>query len=230
MLDMADDAVFGMHAGDWKARLNGACDVMWQQFSSWLSSRHLSCGVKRFNYHILGMAKKDDYPKLKAKAVECAVVCAWLAHKATEVERRHNTLENRMRARMLKGFDDFWEMSRRSAYLPARTCLERCRLERIRVDMLVGFHNCAKLAAERSKFRYNRIPKFHKLDHLVRRAQRTGLSPRLTWCMMQEDQMQHMSRLCASVHGLALMRSASLKWLIDFCHRAREFTATCEFA
>ena len=230
MVDMADDAVFGLHAGDWKARLNGACDVMWQQFSYWLSSRHLSCAVKRFNYHVLGMAKKDDYPKLKAKGVECAVVCAWVAHKAAEIARRHNTLENRMRARMLKAFDDFWEMSRRSAYLPARTCEERCHLERIRVDMLVGFHNCAKLAAERGKFRYNVIPKFHKLDHLVRRAQRTGVSPRVTWTMMQEDQMQHMSRLCGSVHGLALMRAAPCKWLVDFCHRTREFTATCEFA
>ena len=150
------------------------------------------------------MEKQDDWPCLKSKAASCATVSIWLAEKAQDIVTRHDTQENRMRAIMLKGFADLWNMSRECDVL---NDAEKQRLELTRQRMLLGYHACSKMAHERGDYRYNMIPKFHKTDHMIRRAVRTGLSPSFTWTFSEEDNMRWMSNLCASVHGLGFMKA-----------------------
>eukprot|EP00969_Alexandrium_andersonii_P010250 447087-Alexandrium_andersonii.AAC.1 len=53
-------------------------------------------------------------------------------------------------------------------------------------------------AAANHEFMYQIIPKFHKLDHCIRRACRTRMNAALFWTFGSEDMMRHMAALAGS--------------------------------
>ena len=107
-----------------------------------------------------------------------------------------------------------WELSN------VKLCLnteQRADLETARACCLLGYHACSKHAKERGQFLYPIKPKFHKLDHLCRRACRTGISPSQVWCFGGEDVMKWMAAVARSAHGNGVASSTSrlrLGWFV----------------
>jgi len=200
------------HAG-WQGRLDAAMDMAWSDFVSWLRARGLSCSTSKFSHRVLSMHRQMDWPCLKAKAANCALVCDWLADVAIAAAESEPSIANRSRCVMLWGFKELWRLFH---VFPTLSAGEAQALEKARTCALLGYHACSRAAQDRNEFVYPIQPKFHKLDHLCRRAVRTKVSPSTTWTFSDEDSMTWMSRLCSALHGSTLARTPCDRWLLSF--------------
>ena len=67
------------------------------------------------------------------------------------------------------------------------------------------------------------------MDHLLRRAIRTGFSPCVVWTVSEEDMMQQMGGITGKAHGLGVMKSPVDRWLVFWCNQA-EAAGSCEIS
>ena len=63
---------------------------------------------------------------------------------------------------------------------------------------------------------FNLIPKYHLVDHMVRRSCRTSISSHIFWCFRCEDFMGRMAKLCGKVHGAVVHKRAIERWIVQF--------------
>ena len=89
-------------------------------------------------------------------------------------------------------------------------------IEEARCAALLGYHFLAKSACERRVFVYNLIPKHHKLDKLLRRMNRTGVSASLYWTFCLESEMGLAAKVIGRCHGASSMRRGVQRWLLVF--------------
>ena len=199
--------------GSWQRRLNKQLDKAWGLFVGWQAFTGNRCQMSKFSTNTLGMKKKHGDPHLKTKGHAAAICTMWLAKEARIALERADTLENRLRSVMLDGFDGIWAISKASRFLDAE---QIARLKAAKDRALFGFHACREYKREQGIVLYTITPKFQKLNHLLQRACRTGVSPSATWTFSEEDMMKWCSGLCSKCHGLGIMKTPVLRWLVYF--------------
>ena len=99
---------------------------------------------------------------------------------------------------------------------PVLTPPERLQLEQDRQVGLQGYDALSAEARAAGQWRYKMRPKFHKMDHSLRRSVETGWNVSMTWSFAEEDWLGHQCSMVASCHGSALHRRAVQRWLAFF--------------
>ena len=89
------------------------------------------------------MHRRVDWPCLKAKAANAAMVCDWIADIAIAVAEHEPNERNRARAVMLWGFKELWRIFRLGHWLTEE---EAAAVEKARMCALLGDHACSRLA------------------------------------------------------------------------------------
>ncbi len=103
-------------------------------------------------------------------------VSEWLIEKNAACT---DTEYKQQRHEMLKGFSMFWQIAHDSR---PRVLLNRDELERLakaRESLLYSYHYLTKFNVARGSSHYHMRPKYHRIDHCIRRALRTRVSPAL---------------------------------------------------
>ena len=220
LVTMARDGCFFAHrdlpARAWRVHLEAGLCKAWVEFQSWMQRHGVYCHMSKFSLAVVSVNRLDDFPCLKCKAAECATVSLWLAERAELELAKCDTTHMQLMAAMLRGFCNVWELCREARFFSAE---QVGRLEKARCDMLLGYHACSVLAARNNMYAFNMVPKFHKLDHLCRRAIRTRVSPSLTWTFSDEDNMKWMASLTCKMRAIEILQTGTRKWLVSFFAR-----------
>ena len=225
MLELAHLGIWGAAPAGrepWKTTLDRQLSVAWDSFNHWLHAKNCNCNISPFKHNTISMQTLDNWPELKAKGAACGLVCAWLAPVAEAAAVDNPLPEHSFRAMALTGFDNLSTAYRMKDRSGGMTTAAAQFMEESRRKALLGFHACSKISAEAHRFRYRLTPKFHKLDHLLRRAVRTRLSPSLFWSFADEDMMKWMVQNAGKCHGLGIMQTPLRKWLVFFDHELRD--------
>ena len=192
----------------------------WDDFTAWLKQNRESCFMTPFSCSVLSLKKLDDYPCLKAKGAACATCSKWLAVRAAEYADAHPQHVHIMRALTLRGFAVVYEAYHFRDDNGMMTEAEANILEQGRSAALLGYNACAKAAVARGAFLWPIIPKYHKLDHLLRRSIRTRMSASMFWTFSDEDMMKWMSSTVRNSHGLGLLKFPIMRWLLFLSGRS----------
>ena len=198
----------------WRERLDSQLREAFRFFSTWTSFNGLSHSQPPFNSWNLSMKKMTSEPVLKSKAKNGQVVSAWLT---VEAAWYVDTTYNRVRASVMKAFDEVYSIVVATKYPNWRLSESQASdLEQCRMRMLLGYHFLAKKHAENASAHFSLVPKFHKVDHLLRRAIRTRVSPSLWWTFSLESHMGIMARMVHKLHASSSSRRGIERWLLYF--------------
>ena len=166
-------------------------------FHGFRRRRNLGATQGTFSAAGLHLTKLTDWPWIKSKAVNCAILCEWLWD-------IYSTLgPGRVRDLIrctLHGFIGCYTMH---TYRGFELSSEQCRkLNVFRECMLLGYNALAQhfksLVPAIPLFSCR--PKYHQLDHLLRRCCATKLSPYVTLCLNDESIAGDISKLAHGTH------------------------------
>ena len=189
----------------------------YHQFNSWANARGLHVSQSTFKCLALKMHKQTDWPGLKGKAHNSAVVSEWLA----EVAAEHQFDDaSSVRSDCLGAFVGIWKMVQNTKWPDWRMNDSQCaELEELRSTALLSYHWLSKTSCEAGAFRYRMRPKFHHLDEGLRRSVRTGVSMSIYYSFTPEDCMGVVARMCRHIHPSSIMRRGVSRWLLSFFTR-----------
>ena len=204
--------------GTWRESMNFVLRMAWNDFAHWMAVNNKRCNITPFSCNLLSMHVQADWPVLKCKAAAAATVTEWLLPiSQTAAGRDGASHHDRMRSLMLWGMDTLWQEYRADWKL----CNSRCvLLEKARKAALFGYNAVSKGNSDIGRFIYPILPKHHHMDHLVRRAIRTRLSPSVVWTFSEEDMMKWIGSVSGKAHGLGVMKSPVCRWLVFWCNQA----------
>ena len=220
--NLCDEGTWGAFGsiGNWSDRLDSQLKVAFEQFCLVSKGRRFEHSQAVFSHLNLSMKRKTSESIVKAKATNCQVVSSWLLDMC---ESSIDTEFKRMQALMMRGFNDSYLIAERTTF--PNFVLDDSQaesLETARKQMLLGYHWLAKYNVSRGWSQYHLIPKFHYLDHALRRAVRTKVSPSIFWCFAQESKMGETARLVHKLHGASSMRRGIGRWLVSFFFQLEE--------
>ena len=198
-------------AGDWKKKANRALAVAWARFGQWLKNNQLSCTTTPFSVTTLSLKTRKSKPALKCKASNCATVSKWIAEECSEFARQDENEHNAMLNMTLKAFCDLYVLYHIKGIMTPRQARQ---LEDARQRSLLGFNALTSLSSEGGRQYFVVKPKFHKLDHLLRRAVRTRVSPSAFWTFQDEDMMGIMASLARNCR--LLLQGPAERWLLHY--------------
>jgi hypothetical protein len=128
-----------------------------------------------------------------------------------------------MRHLTLHGFDQIYKITHQTRFPDCfMNELQTSQLEEARQAALLGYHFLSKTAADNNIYCFHIIPKLHKLDHMLRRSIRTGLSASLFWTFVLESEMSLAAKVIGSCHAASSMRRG-----IQKCRMFRKGTPWC---
>ena len=158
---------------------------------------------------------QTDWPLLKAKGHNCAIVSLFLmatAENATDAKCQD--YHSRALVTCLWGFASTWCICKGAGpWLRRQECQ---RLERARCAALQSYNVLSASCAAQGKYRYCVVPKLHKLDELLRKAITTGRNPMNVWTMSDEDWIGRMVNLGQSCHARSLTTRAIARFLVHW--------------
>ena len=93
---------------------------------------------------------------------------------------------------------------------------EQKELELIRKSILFSFYHLHSQALLRGESLYNVTPKFHVVDHMLRRQQRTTMSAGVFGSFASEDFIGKMALAAQRAHGATVHSSVIERWLLFF--------------
>ena len=96
-------------------------------------------------------------------------------------------------------------------------------MESFRCTGLLAYSWLTQDAQSKGLKHYCMRPKYHRLDHCLRRAARTQLSPRCFWCFGSEDFLGHLARVLKVVHPKGILQRGVDRWLLYFWGEVREY-------
>jgi hypothetical protein len=211
---LARAGVFGPPgAGPWQERLDRQLVCAFAQFKQFCRDRNLSHSHQGFSHLGLTMHTLTDWPVLKAKAHNSAMVGLWLADVTARAQRVRGSEYMSKLATCSWGFASIWCIV--SAAGMILTEGEANNLASARRHALMGFQWLAHEAAARHDFLFDFVPKFHKLDESLRRSSRTRVNPAWHWCFSEESWVGFIARLANSTHKVALQRRTIERWLVN---------------
>ena len=218
LVELSEEGYFGSvpSTGSWQHKLNIPLGQAHQRFRTWCKHKKIGVSQWKFSTNNLTMRTRKCFPVLKAKARNSVYVSEWLTACTSESV---DTEYKQQRHQMLKGFMEHWNTIRDAR---PRVLLEPAELERVgrsRESMLLCYHYLAKVNQRSDIRRYNVRPKYHRIDHCVRRCLRTTVNPCLYWTYGSEDFMGTLARLSRQVHGSHTTRGTVDRWLLFWWSR-----------
>ena len=216
---LARAGVFGPPgAGPWQERLDRQLACGFARFRNYCRDHNLSHSHCGFSHLGLTMHTLTDWPVLKSKAHNSAMVGLWLAHETAETQRASEYMSKL--AACSYGFAALWCIV--SAAGMILTEGEANKLASARRQALMGYQWLAHEAAAREEYLFEFVPKFHKLDESLRRSSRTRVNPAWHWCFSEESWVGFIARLANSTHKVSLQRRTALRWLLHMYGEWRE--------
>ena len=200
-------------SGSWNDKMDFQLHLAYREFSVWAHSQHITCSIAPFCCATLSLKVQTSWARLKSKAAQCCAVSQWLATKMETYAAFNPTDHNKIMATTLWGFKELTRLYKTKSFLDQA---DRDALRLARTAALVGFHRLSKIAMEQGRWVFHMIPKFHMLDHMVRRSYRTGLAVWLTWTFCDEDFMGFLARVAASTHASSTNKVPVQRWLLAF--------------
>ena len=214
----AESGWFGWYVDEtlWQVRFDRQLEAASLMFQLWMAEDGVNCSQPNFRHTNLSMSVTTSTPFLEAKAANCVVVSRWLA--SLFAFRADIGLESRFLTSTLWGFVEWLDINHLCASRGS-VLLSPDEVGRLRVARqlgLSGFRFLSSFAATNYLNRYNMVPKYHALDHALRRAVRTGVSFGAFWVYRQEDFMGVSSRIASKVHPSAVCVRVIERWISDF--------------
>ena len=204
--------------GTWQEKLQGQLDSAYDDLKKWIRARGLRSSQTRFKPSTLGLTTLGSWPELHGKAYNTAMISLWLGDCCKKLFDMHADDEAKELAMTAGGFANLWEIY----HLPHKlTHHDRARLESARVRALCGFNCLSNRALGGNRFYFHVIPKYHKLDHTLRRSVASGLNASSYWTFSDEDWIGWMSRLAHSCHAHTIQTRAIVRWQITYYAQAR---------
>ena len=208
--------------GIWQNKVISQLERATADLYRWRKRTRFGCSFKRFKLSQLHVQRRDlDFPWLKSKAVNAAVLTEFLLFKYRSISTPD--AEDVMIKLCLTGFAHTYRIIKhKRRWLTDSEC---ATLEQARLACLGGYNalssQCASTLPQRAL--YGMIPKFHQLDHLLRDAIETKMNPRVFWTLGDESFGGEVALCCRSLHPTAMCRRAVDRWLAVFFQTAREF-------
>ena len=213
----------GMDGGTWKDRLDTQLLKAYRHWRKWLRSTGHASSHSQFRCTQLGLSTKDDWVLMKGKAHDFGVLSVWLTdctrdHVRTGVDIDGRALDpigpmDRVLATTMAGFRSLWWLYHSDAVLAQH---ERIELEESRKIALQGFNTLSSYAKASGQWKYKMRPKFHKLDHALRRTVRTGWNMGMLWSFGEEDWLGQQCHMTGNCDSRSLHRRAVQRWLAFF--------------
>jgi len=200
--------------GPWQARLDAILAQAFTDFRFYCREHNIHSSQSRFKSTMLGMSTLQDWPILKSKGHNCAMVSLWLAERCRTRARDEYSLQ---RASMMYGFAMLWHLFKNGSLV--LTADEVKQLGDARVCTLGCYHYLSHAAASRTptpEFRFPMKPKFHKLDHLCRLAMSTCINPGWMWGFSDEDLVGKVAKLAGATHASTMQNRTAERWLTFF--------------
>ena len=220
--ELADSGVYGTFddIGPWEERLDAQLAVAYVKFCDWAGQKGMGHSHPKFTHLQLTLKRKTSEPILKTKAKNCVVVCAWIASEASEFKPG---TYGEIRAMVLNAFVSLWDLLHATRFPNWELSdAQVASLKTIREELLLGYHWLSKENYGSGKAAYHCIPKFHKVDKMLRRAIRTKVSPTMFWTFLSESQMGITARLVNNLHGASSGRRGVQRWLLFFFDYLRD--------
>ena len=160
--------------------------LAWADFKKFAESIGVSTSQKRFTKSQLGYRKLNDAPKLQAKAFNCRVILAWLAHLTLKwTEAGHNTDTDQAMAVCCWAIADFiYVIESSDRHL---TTEQAARAAASGHKYLMSYSLLASLAVAQGSSMWPLKPKLHQFDHMLDDVERELLNPRHWWNFANED-------------------------------------------
>ena len=204
--------------------------VAYQHWRQWLRNTNINSSHSVFSCTQLGLSTLQDWCALKVKGHDCGVLSEWLGEctlqqsrgylaDGTHLGAGHVLPSDRILAATVGAFVTIWRIYHGDAELAPP---ERHRLEQARQIALQGFNTLACEARAARQWRFKMRPKFHKLDHALRRSVRTGWNASMSWPFAEEDWLGHQCHMVASCHGSTLHKRAVQRWLAFWYNEIRQ--------
>ena len=224
LLTLVEKGYFGlpdMAGGSWKDRLDTQLLKAYKHWRAWLRMSGNTSSHSQFRCTQLGLSCKDDWVLMKGKAHDFGVLSVWLADCTRDHVRMGVDINGRalpdpigpmdhVLATTMSGFRSLWWLYHEGAVL---TQPERIELEESRKIALQGFNTLSSNARATGQWKYKMRPKFHKLDHALRRSARTGWNLSMLWSFGEEDWLGQQCQMTSNCHGSSLHRRAPQRWL-----------------
>jgi len=226
LLELSREGAFGPPppTGSWKIKLNAQLSTAHLQFNSWLALRGEECSQAEFSHLNLSMTTLDCWPTLKSKAKNAAFITAWLSEVAKGFVSDEFT---EVRSACLDAFAKIWTLTNESKYPNWQLTDEQCEaLETLRQMALLSLHWLSKHCNSHDVFRWKIRPKYHRMDHGLRRAVRTKISPSVYYTFSPEDFMGLVARMCGKCHGSTIIRRGVCRWLLSWFVEMSEVEGT----
>ena len=194
-------------------------DAASQNFRSFLSEAGLECSEPDFSINRLALKTLSSMPMLKCKAHNSYTVTKWiLALFQEKINVGHSDEECDLLAYTLWGFNRWIEVqhSVASRNTVIMTQAEGDSLAEARDVGLSGYKALSQLARRDSLRAYQMIPKYHMLDHCLRRSIDSHISFSCFWVYSQESFMGRSARVSKAVHASVIASRAVDRWLSSY--------------
>ena len=218
LLTLCEEGVWGdlsAPTGSWDDKLDFVLQKAYDEFNAWCAGAKLEQSQPKFRALTLSLHKKSDFPILKSKGKNSVVLTRWLMQE-TQRSVDAGAPDASLRFSMLWGLNELFLIPEAMRPRFIFTDEELLRIESARKALLMGFHELHKRAALRGQNLFNVTPKFHAVDHMVRRGLRTRVSWHLFWCFASEDAIGSVAKVCAKTHGATTSHRVLQRWLVFF--------------
>ena len=215
---LCDLGVWGLPEGlAWKPRLDAQLAEAYRAFRQFTTKYGIHHSQPKFKHTSLSMHTLTEWPVLKAKAFNCAMVSLFLFDTA----KRSMTGDpcSQMLASTLFGFAAIWCLCSSAGQFFTKA--QRVSLEEYRKAALMGYNWLSSHCMQRGVFMFDMRPKFHKVDESLRHACLCGRNPAWSWTFGDEDWIGTMANLSESCHKSTMHKRAMQRWLTHFLPNCR---------
>ena len=201
----------------WKERLQAQLDMCFLDFQQALPKMGIQCSQQKFTVAKLSLATSQHATAVcKGKAFNTQCVSMWLL--GVFQEKQDIDLESQMICTALWGFCSLWDVAMDVKRRNSIICTDH-EVDRLRVCRRGAFAALRWLASNafaHNLSRFHLRPKFHQLDHCIRRSIRTGVIFSAFWVFQQEDSMGKWSKVGLKVHASVVSSRVIDRWLSLF--------------
>ena len=217
MLELAARGIWGQfpEIGRWRERLAFQLDVAYDKFKLFVKNNKLEASQPRFKPCTLSVSTQTCWPKLKSKGHNCAIVSIFLMKEAEQAsDAQAHLYHSRVLLTCLTGFVRIWAICKHaSTWMTPRECQ---KLSSARCMALQSYNILSDSCLAQGLYRYEVVPKLHKLDESLRRACLSGRNPMSIWTMSDEDWIGKIAALGCSCHANSLATRCIERFLIHW--------------
>jgi hypothetical protein len=205
-----EESYFGTARGVWKERANILLKRAFEHFNDFCKRNVLVSSHPSFTCAGLHMSSLQSNPMLTAKGSNSLQITRWLA-----TITHHDALASPMNEHKQLRAACLWGCTQIFAICQPCFWLSDENVRDLKIAKLVALTSYKALCSESLTMNKNRFPlkpKHHLLDHTVRDACASRLSPTTHWCFSDEDFIGRMKRLSQKTHLTTLPLRVLSRW------------------